>query len=106
MTKNELYDLETEVHKNIDRIQREQAEYVKGVEDGIDLMFNAVRKHLTKEAETAAKKEQEEKDCSNCSRKGNGDVACKSCIASYDTRTNTSSTPSHWMPLPETPKGE
>ena len=51
MDKQELYNLETEVHKNIDIIKNEQAEYVRGVEKGIDLMFDAVRKHLTKEAE-------------------------------------------------------
>lgn len=51
MTKNELYELESEVHKNVDRIKREQAEYLKGVEAGIELMFKAVRDHLTKEAQ-------------------------------------------------------
>lgn len=51
MDRQELYNLEIEVHKNIDIIKNEQAEYVRGVEKGIDLMFDAVRKHLTKEAE-------------------------------------------------------
>ena len=51
MDKQELYNLEIEVHKNIDLIKNEQAEYVRGVEKGIDLMFDAVRKHLTKETE-------------------------------------------------------
>ena len=51
MDKQELYNLEIEVHKNIDIIKNEQAEYVRGVKKGIDLMFDAVRKHLTKEAE-------------------------------------------------------
>ena len=54
MTKNELYDLEKEVYKNIERIKREQAEYVMGVERGIDLMFNAVRNYLTKEEQRRA----------------------------------------------------
>ena len=62
MTRNELYELETEVCKNIDRIKREQAEYVKGVEAGIELMFKAVRAHLAKEEENAAKKEKEIKE--------------------------------------------
>ena len=53
MTKNELYDIETEVLKNLERIKREQAEYVRGVEVGIDLMVRAVRIHLTKEDEKA-----------------------------------------------------
>ena len=44
-------------------------------------------------------------DCSNCNRKGKKDKACKSCVASYDRRTNTHSTPSHWEPIPETSKG-
>ena len=49
MTKNELYDIEKEVNKNIDIIRNEQAEYLSGVEKGIDLMFCAVRDYLTKE---------------------------------------------------------
>ena len=51
MNKNELYDLEIEVHKKVDIIKNEQAEYVRGVEKGIDLMFDAVRNFLRKEAE-------------------------------------------------------
>lgn len=51
MDRQELYNLEIEVLKNIDIIKSEQAEYVRGVEKGIDLMFDAVRKHLTNEAE-------------------------------------------------------
>ena len=51
MNKNDLYNLEIEVHKKIDIIKIEQAEYVRGVEKGIDLMFDAVRTFLRKEAE-------------------------------------------------------
>jgi hypothetical protein len=51
MNKNELYDLEIEVHKKVDIIKNEQDEYVRGVEKGIDLMFDAVRTLLCKEAE-------------------------------------------------------
>ncbi len=53
MNKNELYYLEIEVHKKVDIIKNEQAEYVRGVERGIDLMFDAVRTFLCKEAEQA-----------------------------------------------------
>lgn len=106
MTRNDLYELETEVCKNIDQIKREQAEYVKGVEAGIELMFRAVRIHLAKEEETAAKKEEQVKNCANCNHKGAKDGACKECISSYDTRTNTTSTPSHWEAIPEPPKGD
>lgn len=49
MTKNELYALEKVVYKNIELIKREQAEYLKGVEYGIDLMFNAVRTYISEE---------------------------------------------------------
>ena len=51
MNKNELYDLEIEVHKKVDVIKNEQAEYVRGVEKGIDLMFDAGRTFLRKEVE-------------------------------------------------------
>ena len=51
MNKNDLYDLEMEVHKKIDIIKSEQAEFVRGVEKGIDLMFAAVKTFLSKEAE-------------------------------------------------------
>ena len=60
MTKNELYDLEKVVYKHIDRIKREQAEYLKGVEYGIDLMFNAVRTYISEEEQRST--EQCEKD--------------------------------------------
>lgn len=51
MTRNELYELESAVAKNLERIKREQEEYLKGVEYGIELMFNAVRGKLLKEEE-------------------------------------------------------
>lgn len=51
MNKNDLYDLEIEVHKKVDIIKSEQSEYVRGVERGIDLMFDAVRAFLRKEGE-------------------------------------------------------
>ena len=51
MNKNDLYDLEIEAHKKVDIIKNEQAEYVRGVEKGIDLMFDAVRTFIRKEAE-------------------------------------------------------
>ena len=53
MTRNELYELEGKVVQNIDRIKAEQAEYINGVEKGIDLMFRAVRDVLAKEEEKA-----------------------------------------------------
>ena len=106
MTKDEIYALETEVCKNLERIKREQAEYVKGVEAGIELMAKAVRARLAKEEETTAKKEKEKKGCINCRHLGKGDGDCENCISVYDTRTNTTSTPSHWEPIPEPPKGE
>ena len=55
MTRTDLYDLEIAAIKNIDRIKREQAEFVKGVEHGIELMFREVREYLRKEEEGAAK---------------------------------------------------
>ena len=51
MNKNELYDIEIEVRKKVDIIKNEQVEYVRGVEKGIDLMFDAVRTFLLQEAE-------------------------------------------------------
>ena len=51
MTRNELYDLEIAAIKNIDLIKKEQAEFVKGVEHGIELMFREVREFLRKEDE-------------------------------------------------------
>ena len=51
MNKNELYDIEIEVRKKVYIIKNEQVEYVRGVEKGIDLMFDAVRTFLRQEAE-------------------------------------------------------
>ena len=63
MTRNELYEIEGDiVIKTIDRIKREQAEYVKGVEYGMDLAFRAVRNHLLKEEEAAYKARTESKE--------------------------------------------
>lgn len=112
MTKNELYDLETEVSKNIDRIKREQAEYIKGVEAGIELMFKAVRNHLAKEDEKAAIAEAEtkmEKSCRTCGRKDDGDPICEICFCEYNNTKGKSTDPSYWIPcqpIPEQPKGE
>ena len=55
MTTDELYELEKVVYGNIARIKREQAEYLKGVEDGIELMFKSVRERLNKEEEAPTK---------------------------------------------------
>jgi hypothetical protein len=49
MTRDDLYELERVVYGNIDRIKREQEEYRKGVEYGIELMFKAVREKLITE---------------------------------------------------------
>ena len=63
MTRNELYELEGKfVVQTIDRIKKEQAEYVKGVEYGMDLAFRAVRDHLLKEEETVYKARIEAKE--------------------------------------------
>ena len=59
MTKDDLYELERDVYKNVDRIKREQSEYLKGFESGISKMFEAVRAFLTKEAETASNIKEE-----------------------------------------------
>ena len=63
MTRNELYEIEGDiVVKTIERIKKEQAEYVKGVEYGMDLAFKSVRNHLLKEEETAYKARMEAKE--------------------------------------------
>lgn len=41
------------------------------------------------------------RDCSNCRRANTGDPKCKECVASYDARTRTTSTPSCWQPVLE-----
>lgn len=51
MTKDELYDIEKSVYGNIERIRREQAEYLAGVEHGANLMFKAVLAVIKKEEE-------------------------------------------------------
>ena len=66
MTRNELYELEGDiVVKTIERIKREQAEYVKGVEYGLDLAFRAVRNHLLNEEEAACKTRMDAKKSEN-----------------------------------------
>lgn len=106
MTRNDLYELENVVCKNIDRIKREQEEYRKGVGYGIELMFKAVKAKLGEEEENAAKKEKEIKNCSNCDHYNKKDGVCANCTSVYDIKTKTSSTPSHWQPILETHKGE
>lgn len=101
MTRAELYELEADVNKNIDRIKKEQAEYLKGVEHGIELMFKAVRERLAKEEDAAYKARiaaKEIKNCINCNR-GKKSPLCKECKSTYDRKTDTSTTPTHWEPL-------
>lgn len=63
MTRNELYELEGNfVVKTIESIKREQAEYIKGVEYGMDLAFRAVRNQLLKEEEASYKSRIEAKE--------------------------------------------
>lgn len=54
MTRNDLYELESEVYKILERIKREQAEFVKGVEHGMDLMSKAVSRFLCEEEQKNA----------------------------------------------------
>jgi uncharacterized protein Yka (UPF0111/DUF47 family) len=54
MTRNDLCELESEVYKNLERIKREQAEFVKGVEHGMDLMYKAVNRFLFEEEQKNA----------------------------------------------------
>lgn len=55
MTKNELYELEKEAHKKLDKINKERQiandAFSEGMEKGFDIMFQAVREALKKGAE-------------------------------------------------------
>ena len=54
MTSDDLYKIEIDVFREVERIKREKEEYCKGVEYGMELMFKAVRDYLTAEAEKGA----------------------------------------------------
>lgn len=49
MDKNQLYDIETDIYKNLDNIKAEQKQYAAGIEKGIDMTVSAVRKALNSE---------------------------------------------------------
>lgn len=61
MTRNELYLLEIEASKNIEHIKREQAEYVRGIEKGIDIMFRTVKNYIL-QCEEKERTEREKKE--------------------------------------------
>lgn len=49
MDKNQLYNIETDIYKKLYNIKAEQKQYAAGIEKGIDLTVNAVRKALSYE---------------------------------------------------------
>lgn len=61
MDKNKLYDIETEIYKKLDCIKKEQKQYVAGIEKGIDMTVNAVRKALNSE-----ESQSDTDDCPYC----------------------------------------
>lgn len=52
MDKNQLYDIETELYRDLDNIKKEQKQYTAGVEKGIDMTVSAVRKGLNAESQS------------------------------------------------------
>lgn len=100
MILNDLYELENEVYKNISRIKREQEEYLKGVEEGINLMFKAVRNYLAKEEEETVKAVRH--GCGDCENRNT--THCNTCVTSDNPKSTFYARPSHWRPLPEPPK--
>lgn len=60
MDKNQLYDIETELYRDLDNIKKEQKQYTAGVEKGIDMTVSAVRKGLNAESQSSAN------DCIYC----------------------------------------
>lgn len=61
MNTNQLYDIETEIYRKIDCIKAEHKQYAAGVEKGIDMTVNAVRKALNSE-----ESKSDTSDCSYC----------------------------------------
>ena len=53
MTVSELYDLEVEAYKKVEKIKRERQvaneAFSEGIEKGFDVMFQAIREALKKE---------------------------------------------------------
>lgn len=64
MDKNKLYDIETEIYKKLDCIKKEQEQYAAGIEKGIDMTVNAVRKALNSE-----ESQRNASDCPYCNFK-------------------------------------
>lgn len=52
MNKNQLYDIETKLYRDLDNIKKEQKQYAAGVENGIDMTVSAVRKSLNAESQS------------------------------------------------------
>ena len=53
MTSDDLYKIEIDVFREVERIKREKEEYCKGVEHGASLMLEAVRAVLVTEETNA-----------------------------------------------------
>ena len=60
MNKNQLYDIETKLYRDLDNIKKEQKQYAAGVEKGIDMTVSAIRKGLNAESRSSAN------DCIYC----------------------------------------
>jgi hypothetical protein len=99
MTLKDLSELETAAYKNIDRIKREQENYLCGVEEGINIMFKAVRERLIKEKEKTAEEATKERTCRNCKNLKEINGGCKHCVTSTDPFTGKLNPPSHWQPI-------
>lgn len=52
MNRNQLYDIENKMYRELDAIKSEQKQYNAGFEKGIDMTVSAVRKALNKESQS------------------------------------------------------
>lgn len=53
MDRNQLYDIENKMYRELDAIKSEQKQYNAGFEKGIDMTVSAVRKALNKESQSS-----------------------------------------------------
>ena len=62
MTRDELYDLEKEVLKEIERVNLRQMAYANGMREGITLAFTALHDKLLKNSEKEKEQNNETED--------------------------------------------
>ena len=57
MNKDTLYEIETQLFKEVDSLKKKHAQYISGIEKGIDMTVEALRRKMNEENQKEGAKE-------------------------------------------------